>query len=67
MGDGKPPKEVSVTDPLATWVARPGVDPFFASDANHLIDNKAGSSSTPRAAPIALKPSSGSTAFDCEA
>src|ERR1700740_470088 len=26
----------------ATWVARPGVDPFFAYDANYLIDNKAG-------------------------
>jgi len=47
-GDGgggsrsKPPKEVSVTDPQATWVARPGVDPFFAYDANYLIDNKTG-------------------------
>ena len=38
----KPPKEVSVTDPQATWVARPGVDPFFAYDANYLIDNKTG-------------------------
>src|SRR5436190_14984208 len=38
----KPPKEVSATDPQATWVARPGVDPFFAYDANYLIDNKAG-------------------------
>jgi len=35
----KPPKEVSLTDPQATWVARPGVDPFFAYD---LIDNKFG-------------------------
>ena len=26
----KPPKEVSLTDPQAAWVARPGVDPFFA-------------------------------------
>jgi hypothetical protein len=34
--------EVSLTDPQATWVARPGVDPFFAYDANYLIDNKAG-------------------------
>jgi transposase len=44
-GDGsrrKPPKEVSMTDPQATWVARPGVDPFFAYDANYLIDNKVG-------------------------
>jgi transposase len=38
----KPPKEVSLTDPQATWVARPGIDPFFAYDANYLIDNKAG-------------------------
>jgi IS5 family transposase len=38
----KPPKEVSLTDPQATWVARPGMDPFFAYDANYLIDNKAG-------------------------
>jgi hypothetical protein len=39
---GKPPKEVSLTDPQATWVARPGMDPFFAYDANYLIDNKVG-------------------------
>jgi transposase len=38
----KPPKEVSLTDPQATWVARPGMDPFLAYDANYLIDNKAG-------------------------
>jgi transposase len=38
----KPPKEVSLIDPQATWVARPGMDPFFAYDANYLIDNKAG-------------------------
>ena len=28
----KPPKQVSLTDPQATWVARPGLDPFFAYD-----------------------------------
>jgi transposase len=39
---GKPPKEVSMTDPQAAWVTRPGVNPFFAYDANYLIDNKAG-------------------------
>jgi transposase len=39
---GKPPKEVSLTDPQAAWVARMGVDPFFAYDANYLIDNKLG-------------------------
>src|SRR5262249_60215955 len=38
----KPPKEVSLTDPHAAWVARKGSDPFFAYDANYLIDNKAG-------------------------
>ena len=38
----KPAKEVSLTDPQATWVTRPGIDPFFAYDANYLIDNKAG-------------------------
>ena len=38
----KPPKEVSLTDPQATWVARKNTDPFFAYDANYLIDNKAG-------------------------
>src|SRR5246500_5192215 len=37
-----PPKEVSLTDPQATWVARPGLDPFFAYDTNYLIDNKVG-------------------------
>ena len=31
-----------MTDPQAAWVARPGLDPFFAYDANYLIDNKAG-------------------------
>jgi hypothetical protein len=38
----KPPKEVSLTDPQAAWVARKGTDPLFAYDANYLIDNKAG-------------------------
>jgi transposase len=38
----KPAKAVSLTDPQAAWVARPSVDPFFAYDANYLIDNKAG-------------------------
>ena len=39
---GSSPKEVSLTDPQAAWVARRGTDPFFAYDANYLIDNKAG-------------------------
>ena len=39
---GKPPKQVSLTDPQAAWVARKGTDPFFAYDANYLVDNKAG-------------------------
>jgi transposase len=38
----KPAKQVSLTDPQAAWVARKGVDPFFAYDANYLLDNKAG-------------------------
>ena len=38
----KPPKQVSLTDPQAAWVARKNSDPFFAYDANYLIDNKAG-------------------------
>ena len=39
---GKPPKEVSLTDPQAAWVARKNTDPFFAYDANYLVDNRAG-------------------------
>ena len=41
-GGGKPDKQVSLTDPQAAWVGRKGMDPFFAYDANYLIDNKAG-------------------------
>lgn len=41
-GGSKPAKQVSLTDPQAAWVGRKGVDPFFAYDANYLIDNKAG-------------------------
>jgi transposase len=41
-GRRSPPKEVSLSDPQAAWVARKGTDPFFAYDANYLIDNKAG-------------------------
>jgi transposase len=41
-GRNKAAKQVSLTDPQAAWVARKGVDPFFAYDANYLIDNKAG-------------------------
>jgi transposase len=38
-----PPKESSLTDPQAAWVvARKSTDPFFAYDANYLIDNKVG-------------------------
>ena len=39
---GKPPKQVCLTDPQAAWVIRKGFDPFFAYDANYLIDNKVG-------------------------
>ena len=39
----KPAKEASLTDPQAAWVARPGIDPFFAyMMRNRLIDNKVG-------------------------
>src|SRR5262245_23380087 len=38
----EPPKQVSLTDPQAAWVTRKGIDPFFAYDANYLIDNKVG-------------------------
>ena len=31
-----------MTDPQAAWIARPGMDPFFAYDVNYLIDNKLG-------------------------
>ena len=41
-GGGKSPKQISLTDPQAAWVARKGVDPLFAYDANYLIDNKFG-------------------------
>ncbi len=41
-GEGKPPKAISLTDPQAAWVARKGVEPLFAYDANYLIDNKVG-------------------------
>ena len=33
-GRRKPPKEISLTDPQAAWVARKSTDPFFAYDAN---------------------------------
>ena len=32
----------SLTDPQAAWVAKKGMNPFFAYDANYLIDNKVG-------------------------
>lgn len=38
----KAPKEVSMTDPQAAWVAKTGINPFFAYDANYLVDNKVG-------------------------
>jgi transposase len=40
--DRKPPKQISLTDPQAAWVARKKMSPFFAYDANYLIDNKLG-------------------------
>jgi hypothetical protein len=41
-GRRKPPKEVSLSDPQAVWVARKNTGAFFAYDAIYLIDNKAG-------------------------
>src|SRR6266487_4796813 len=41
-GGGSRRKQVSLTDPQAAWVTREGIDPFFAYDANYLIDNKVG-------------------------
>ncbi len=38
----KPAKQISPSDPEATWVARPQIEPFFAYHANYLIDNKLG-------------------------
>src|SRR5262249_7416614 len=32
---GKPPKQVSLTDPQAAWVTRKGIDPFFDKSARH--------------------------------
>ena len=40
--DGKPPKQIALTDPQAAWVARTKMSPFFAYDAKYLIDNKLG-------------------------
>lgn len=38
----KPPKAISLTDPLAAWVATRKRRSIFAYDANYLIDNKLG-------------------------
>lgn len=38
----KPPKAISLTDPLACWVAKQKVRAFFAYDANYLLDNGVG-------------------------
>ncbi|HUT51746.1 MAG TPA: IS1182 family transposase [Alphaproteobacteria bacterium] len=38
----KPQKAISLTDPQASWVSRKRSGPFFAYDANYLIDNKLG-------------------------
>ena len=34
---------LAAKQPQAAWVTRKGIDPFFAYDANYLIDNKVGS------------------------
>ena len=38
----KPPKALSLTDPLAVWAAKKNVRPNFVYDANYLIDHEAG-------------------------
>ena len=38
----KPPKAVSLSDPLAAWVTKKYARPFFAYDANYLIDHACG-------------------------
>ncbi len=38
----KPPKAISLTDPQAAWVPKQKMRPFFAYDANYLINNKLG-------------------------
>jgi transposase len=40
--DGETRKEISETDPQATWIARKGIDTTFYYDANYLIDNRFG-------------------------
>jgi hypothetical protein len=37
-----PPGQIAPSDPQASWVARPQIEPFFAYHANYLIDNKLG-------------------------
>jgi len=39
---GKPEKAISLSDPQSAWIARKGENPFFAYDANYLIDNTFG-------------------------
>ena len=41
-GGGETRKEISETDPQATWIARKGIDTTFYYDANYLIDNRFG-------------------------
>jgi transposase len=41
-GGGDTRKEISQTDPQATWIARKGIDTTFYYDANYLIDNRFG-------------------------
>lgn len=40
--ESKPQKAISRTDPQASWITRKRSGPFFAYDANYLIDNKLG-------------------------
>jgi transposase len=40
--EAKPQKAISLTDPQASWITRKRSGPFFAYDANYLIDNALG-------------------------
>ena len=48
-GRRKPPKEISLTDPQAAWVARKSTDPFLLMTQTISSTTRPGSSSTPRA------------------
>src|SRR4029453_3471081 len=41
-GPSSPPKNISLTDPAASWTAAPGGPAFYAYSTNYLIDLDAG-------------------------